>query len=276
MKYDDLLDKFRNELTVAGYSERTLTMYTGYAREFLVSLKVPLNKIDRDVVVGFLAKKKTDGVTGATLALAYSSLKFFFKTVLNNNALEEVKRPKKGKKLPIVLTQNEIKTLLGVIKSLRDRLMLEFMYSTGTRVSECVKLKINDLSFEDGTGMVRGGKGNKDRMIILSQKWIKTVKNYINNKKTKSEYVFTKQNGTPISVDTVERIVKKAALRANITKHITPHGFRHAFATHLLEAGESIRKIQVLLGHADLSTTQIYTKVSTTELKRVKSPFDSM
>ncbi|MDO8428355.1 MAG: tyrosine-type recombinase/integrase [Candidatus Diapherotrites archaeon] len=273
---DALLAKFKNELIVTGYSARTLSMYTGYVREFLDTLNVPSSQIDHDIVIGFLAKKRNSGVNSSTLALVYSSLKFFFKTVLNNKCLEEIKRPKKSKKLPIVLSREELTRLFSVVSNTRNRLMLEFMYSTGARVSECVNLKINDLSFGDHTGMVRGGKGNKDRMIVLSEKWIKEIKNHLNGKKTKSEYVFTKKNGSPLSTDTVERIVKKACFSAKITKLITPHSLRHAFATHLLESGENIRKIQELLGHADLSTTQIYTKVSIEELKRVKSPLDSI
>lgn len=274
---ESLLERFKQELVIAGYSQRTLSMYSSYVSDFLRFAKKPAFSCRREDVVAFMAKKKQDvNASGSTLALVHASLKYFFHVFLKHKILDDIKRPKKGKKLPVVLTKEEIKTLIGVISKKRDRLAVEFMYSAGARVSECVNLKITNLQMEERTATIRGGKGNKDRVIILSNRWIEEIRDYLAKKKVSSEFVFSKKNGKQISVDTIQRVLRKARVKAGINKHITPHSLRHSFATHLLEAGESIRKIQELLGHADLSTTQIYTKVSTDELKKVASPLDSL
>ena len=154
--------------------------------------------------------------------------------------------------------------------------MLQFMYGSGSRVSEVVKLKVEDINFKERTAMIRGGKGNKDRMIIISKEWIKGVKKYLKKKKIQSDFVFSKKNGKNLSTDTVQRIVRESAEAARINKHVTPHSLRHSYATHLLEAGTNIRYIQALLGHSSLNTTQIYTNVANEQLKKVQSPLDKL
>lgn len=268
---------FEQEIMVAGYSKKTLEMYKYYLREFFDFVNKKPESVERYDIMAFLAKKKEEiDAKGTTLALIYAALKFFFHNFLKRNIFNDIKRPKKAKKLPVVLTKDEITKLLNAITNKRNKLMIEFIYSTGARVSECANLKIKELQFDECTATIRGGKGNKDRLIILSKKWVNEIKEYLAKRKVVSEFVFTNNEGKPISVDTIQRILRKARIKAGINKKITPHSLRHSFATHLLESGESIRKIQELLGHADLSTTQIYTKVSTEELKKVKSPFDSI
>jgi len=276
-KYRASLKGFRSELLIAGYSPKTLEMYLMYVKDFLnYSKKDPVGA-DRTDIVSFMAHKKEDqGCSGATLALAHAALKYYFHNYLKSKIVDDIKIPKKSKKLPTVLTKPEIKALFKATKAGRNRLSLEFLYSAGCRVSEAVKLKTEDLDFREKIARIRGGKGDKDRVIILASAWIRELKKYLKRKKVRSDYVFSKKNGKSISTDTIQRVIKLAAAKAGIRKHVTPHSLRHSYATHLLEAGESIRKIQVLLGHNDLSTTQIYTKVSTDELKKVKSPFDNM
>jgi len=269
--------KFKQELVVSGYSPRTIKMYQCYANEFLGFLKKPVEETTRDDIVGFLAEKKEKGnVSNATLALAHASLHFFFHNIMHRKIVEDIKIAKKAKKLPTVLTKEEVKALIKATPPKRNRLIVEFLYSSGCRVSECVKLKTENINLKERIASIKGGKGNKDRTVILSNEWGKKVKKYIARKKVKTPYVFSKKNGKPISPDTVQRIVKEAAEKTGIQKRVSPHTLRHSYATHLLEAGENIRKIQELLGHADLSTTQIYTKVSMQELKKVKSPLDCL
>lgn len=269
--------KMRQELIISGYSTKTLKMYLCYFDEFARYVKKPLENADRDDIVGFLAEKKEHGnVSNATLALVHASLRFFFHGVMHNKIVEEVKIAKKAKKLPVVLSRDEVRGLIKATRPKRDRLIVEFLYSSGCRVSESVKLKTENLNFRERIASIQGGKGNKDRIIILSKDWLKHVKKYIEGKKVKSVFVFSKKNGKPLSSDTVQKIVKVAAKKAGIQRRVTPHTLRHSYATHLLEAGENIRKIQELLGHSDLSTTQIYTKVSMEELKKVQSPLDRL
>jgi integrase/recombinase XerD len=270
------LESLNNELMVAGYSKRTVKMYVLYFKEFLGFTKEPVEKTGREEIIAFMAKKKAEGISNATLSLVHSALKFFFHNILNKKILEEIKAPKRGKKLPTVLTKRELKDLIHATKAGRNRLIVQFLYSTGARVSEATKLKVQDINLKEKIASVKGGKGNKDRLIVLSSEWVKKTKKYLNKKKVKSEFVFSKKNGKRLSEDTVQRIISDAAEKAGIQKHVTPHVLRHSFATHLLESGENIRKIQELLGHSNLSTTQIYTSVSTDELKKVRSPLDNL
>ena len=271
------LEKLRQEIIILGYSPKTLNMYLLYTKDYVGFTKKAVEQSNRDDVVAYFAHLKEErGLSNTSLALIHSCLKFFFHTCLKSKAIDEIRAPKKAKKLPTVLSQPEVLKLIEATKAGRNRLLVEFLYSTGARVSEATTIKACDLDLEQGTAIVKGGKGNKDRLIILSKKWCAEMKKYFARRKAVTEFAFAKKNGKPISTDTIQRIIKRASLRAGIAKHVTPHSLRHSFATHLLEAGESIRKIQELLGHANLSTTQIYTKVSTEELKKVSSPLDNL
>ncbi len=273
---ENYVNQFRQELLITGYSARTLKMYLLYVEKFLRQVQKQPKELDKGEIVRFLATAREKNVSNATLALMHASIKYFLENHLQVKIMDEVKIPKKAKKLPSVLTVEEIKSLIKNTKPGRNRLLVMFLYSTGVRVSEAVKIKLQDIDFNAGMARVQGGKGNKDREIVLSQKWIAEMKKYLNRRKAKSEFAFAKKNGKTISTDTVERIVRKAAKRAEIVKRVTPHTLRHSFATHLLDNGENIRKIQILLGHANLATTSIYTHVSKEELKKVQSPLDNL
>jgi len=275
-EYERILKEFKQELIITGYSEKTLKMYFIYIHEMLYHINKNPKEINQRDLIGYLADKKENGCSNATLALVHAAMKYFFKNYLKINIVDDIKTPKKAKSLPKVLTKEEIKELFKATKFGRNRLMLQFMYGSGSRVSEVVKLKIEDINFKERTAMIRSGKGNKDRMIIISKEWIKGLKKYLKKKKINSEFVFSKKNGRHLSTDTVQRIVRESAEKAGIKKHITPHSLRHSYATHLLEAGTNIRYIQSLLGHASLNTTQIYTNVANEQLKKVESPLDRL
>jgi len=275
-EFERVLKEFKQDLIITGYSEKTLKMYQIYAHEMLYHInKNPTKMTDRDLI-GYLADKKEKGCSNATLALVHAALKYFFKTYLKMSIVDDIKTAKKAKSLPKILTKQEIKELFHATHFGRNRLMLQFMYGSGSRVSEVVKLKIEDLNFKERTAMIRSGKGNKDRMIIISKDWIKGIKKYLKKKKIQSDFVFSKKNGKNLSTDTVQRIVRESAEAAGINKHVTPHSLRHSYATHLLEAGTNIRYIQALLGHSSLNTTQIYTNVANEQLKKVQSPLDKL
>ena len=270
-EYERVLKEFKQELIITGYSEKTLKMYLIYIHEMLYHInKNPQEMTERDLI-GYLADKKERGCSNATLALVHAAMKYFFKNYLKVHIVDDIKTPKKAKSLPKVLTKDEIKELFKATRFGRNRLMLQFMYGSGSRVSEVVKLKIEDINFKERTAMIRSGKGNKDRMIIISKDWIIELKKYLKKKKIKSEFVFSKKNGKSLSTDTIQRIVRESTEAAGIKKHITPHSLRHSYATHLLEAGTNIRYIQSLLGHSSLNTTQIYTNVANEQLKKVEA-----
>ncbi len=272
-----LLERFRQELVIAGYSPRTIKTYLFLVKDFLVFLKKDPKTIERSDIVGFMVtKKEKDRVSDTTVALAHSALTFFFAKFLKSNVMGEVKSPKKSKKLPTVLSKTEVFELIKSVKRGRNRLLVEFLYSTGVRVSEAVKIKVSNLDFKERIARVQSGKGNKDRVVILSKNWCLDAKKYLKRKKVNSEFLFSKRTtAAPISTNTVQRIIRKACQKAEIRKEVTPHTLRHSYATHLMEAGENIRVIQELLGHSSLATTQIYTHVSTETLKKVKNPFDT-
>ena len=275
-KYQTTIKEFKQELIIAGYSDKTLKMYLIYIKDVLKHIdKNPIEITPRDLI-GYLADKKERGCANATLALIHAAMKYFFKNYLKMNIVDDIKTPKKAKSLPKILTKQEIKDLFAATHFGRNRLMLQFMYGSGSRVSEVVKLKIEDINLKERTAMIRSGKGNKDRLIIISKEWIKGLKKYLKKKKVRSEFVFSKKNGKPLSTDTVQRIVRESAQKAGINKHVTPHCLRHSYATHLLEAGTNIRYIQSLLGHSSLNTTQIYTNVASEQLKKVESPLDKL
>lgn len=275
-EFENLLTEIKQEIIVEGYSPKTLKMYLLYAREVLYAINKPVATIDKKDIVGFLARKRESGCEAATLALVHAAMEYMFKKQLKMHILEDIKIPKKAKTLPKILTKDEIRALFQNTKFGRNRLMLQFMYGSGCRVSEVVKIKVQDMNLKERIATIRGGKGNKDRMIILSKDWIHDLKKYLAKKKIQSEFVFSKKNGKNITTDTVQRVVRVAAAKAGINKHVTPHCLRHSYATHLLEAGTNIRYIQSLLGHSNLNTTQIYTNVANEQLKKVVSPLDKL
>ena len=278
-KNKELLKKFENELNIVGYSSKTIETYLIYLNMFSEFIKKDLKEINSDDIVSFLSYLKQEKKSGsATMNLVLSAIKHFYKEFLKQNLIIDIKLPKKANKIPVVLTSKEIVDLIENTSNYRNKLIIEFMFSTGVRVSECVNMKINDLNFEEFTGNVLAGKGNKDRIIILSKKWVADYKKYLEerDKKVKSEYLFCSDSGNALSVDTIQKFLKISATKAGINKKISPHKLRHSFATSLLENDVNIRYIQQLLGHANLNTTQIYTKVNTNKLKEITNPLDNM
>lgn len=271
-----MLDKLETELKIRGFSKRTVDTYLYHNKRFLDFVKKePINVDENDAkrYIAYLMSNQKFKPSSVNLAL--SSLKFFYNEIVKNSAFNAVKAPKSEKKLPTVLTKDEIRKLLNVFENPKHKLLVEFMYSSGLRVSECVSLKIDDLDFSEKMGKIKHGKGNKERYIILSDNLIQHLNEYLKIKKDNSQYIFSVKN-RPITTRQAQKVVKEAAKKAGIKKRVFCHALRSSFATHLLEAGTDIRVIQELLGHSNLSTTQIYTKVSTQQLKKVKSPFDSL
>ena len=271
-----MLDKLETELKIRGFSKRTVDTYIFHNKKFFEFIRKEPQNVDESDAKKYIAYLMMElKYKPSSVNLALSSLKFFYNEILQNRAFNSVKAPKSEKKLPTVLTKDEIKKILNVVENPKHKLLIEFMYSAGLRVSECVSLKIDDLDLSEKMGKVKHGKGNKERYIILSDNLIKHLNDYMDKKKDDSPYIFSISGG-PITARQAQNIIKEAAKRAGIKKRVFCHALRSSFATHLLEAGTDIRVIQELLGHSDLSTTQIYTKVSTQQLKKVKSPLDTL
>jgi integrase/recombinase XerD len=270
------LKKLGTELKLRGFSQQTSKMYLFYNRKFLEYIKKPHGKVNEDDIKEFLAFKISDhSLSNASIALIKASLKFFYTEMLGKN-ISMIKTPKASKKLPVVLTRTEIKDLLDNTKNQKHKLLIELLYSTGLRLSECINLKYSDLDLNDGIGWVRMGKGSKDRIFIVSEMFKKDLLGYMEKTGSESKgYIFS-VSGRKMSPRGVQHAIKVSAERAGIEKPVHVHTLRHSFATHLLENGVDIRKIQKLLGHSNLQTTQIYTQVSSEEIKKIKSPLDML
>jgi len=275
-KGDILLEKLGLELKLRGFSIKTVEAYLSHNKRFLNYIKKEPDHITQDDVKQYLAHLISDKQQRpSSITLALSSLKFLYKEIMKKDIFVDIRPPKSEKKIPTVLTKDEVKRLLAVIKSSKHRLLIEFMYSSGLRVSECVSLKIDDLDLGDETGTIRSGKGKKDRHIILSKNLIVHLNKYLSKRTDVNPYIFNIRD-THICTRQAQRVVSDAAKLAGIRKRVFCHALRSSFATHLLDAGTDIRVIQELLGHSNLSTTERYTKVSKEKLKEVKSPFDAI
>lgn len=265
--------------TIESY-QRDLNYYMQYVEK--ASKKNNWDTVNRNDIVHFLYQLKDAGKSSATIARTISSIRSFHQfmvreDITNQDASLHIETPKKENKLPSVLSMTEVEQLLNMTVrtplSYRNKAMLEIMYATGLRVSELVALKVSDLHLS--MGFVRClGKGAKERIIPLGNVAEQAVEDYLQHgrsailKNKKDERVlFLNQHGRPLTRQGFWKILKKIALEANIQKPITPHILRHSFATHLLENGADLRAVQEMLGHTDISTTQIYTHVTKTRLK---------
>lgn len=266
------LEKLKSELKLRGFSQLTIRNYTFFVQKFLEKTKKKDEELLNDDVKSFLAEMY-DSKSRSTIMLAAASLKFFFREVLKKD-FENIFLPKKEKKLPEVLSKDEVKKLINTCENKKSKLIASLLYSSGLRVSEVVNLKVADVNFAENIGWVRKGKGNKDRLFVISSELCKEIKDYLDKKNDSRVYLFSKDK--PLTTRNIQKIIKKAKEKAAIIKKVTPHSLRHSFATHLLEQGTDIRIIQTMLGHSSLSTTQIYTHISSEQLKKVKNPFDNL
>ncbi len=274
---DKLLKKLEIELKIKGYTKATIKTYLLHNLAFLKFVnKTPL-EVTTDDVKAYQASLTEKDTKPSSVILKLSAIKFLFNKVLKHKIItDDIDYPKSQKKVPDALTKEEIQKLFSVVENPKHKLLLEFMYGSGLRVGECVRFKVNDLNMDNNTAKVRGGKGNKDRMIILSKNFVSKLKEYLESRENKSEYLFTSKSADkPITVRMAQKVIDYAAEKAGFKKRVYCHILRSSFATHLLENNVDIRYIQELLGHSDLSTTQRYTKVNTEQLRKIKSPLDN-
>lgn len=285
--------------TEKSLSENTISSYTLDLDKFLsyienVKLISELNKVSGDSVTDFLKYLNNSGTklerkySGKSISRTISSLKSFFKyleseNIIEFNPAENLETPRSTRILPEVLSIEEIDTLLSKPDvtdklELRDKAMLETMYACGLRVSEAINLEISNIFFDDGFIRVFG-KGSKERIVPVGRTALKYIKEYINesrrllkNKKS-DNFLFLNFRGGKLSRMGILNILKKHCLAAGIKKNVHPHTLRHSFATHLLQGGADIRVIQEMLGHSDISTTQIYTHIDKDYLIEVHKTF---
>jgi integrase/recombinase XerD len=266
------VEKIETELKLRGCSPRTIESYLFFLNPFLKLVQNPQN-IEIDKVKFFLAGL-INKYSNKSRALAVSSLRFFFKRIVDRpDIFIKLEVPKKEKKLPTVLSVQEVRDLIDSTNFAKSKIILKMLYSSGLRISELVNLTPKDLDFQQNLGWVRKGKGSKDRMFKIAESIKKPLQKYL-SENPKNKYLFSEDS--PMSPRNVQIMIKKSAKKANINKKVTPHTLRHSFATHLLERGENLLVIQQLLGHENLETTRIYTHISQEQIKNVKSPLDNL
>ncbi len=283
-----LLNQFADYLTVEkGLARNSIDAYRSdliHYHQSLIEQKVrDWSKVDRAHIIHFLSDEDKRGLEATSRARALVSIKLFHRFLTKERYLSEdvtsvLESPKTWKKLPQFLTQAEMEEILKQPntrkeRGLRDRAILEILYAAGARVSEVTGLLKDNVFLSEAFIKCRG-KGSKERLVPLGKTAIEFATRYLEKRvQSNCPNFFLNPRGLPISRQFVWKIVKKYALAAGITKLITPHTFRHSFATHLLENGADLRVVQELLGHSDISTTQIYTHVSRDRLRKVHAEF---
>jgi len=268
----DSIEKLKAELKIRGFSPLTVRNYTFFVEKFLARTKKDADNLNEDDVKAYISEM-FDTKSKNTIMLAAASLKFYFNEVLKKE-FSQIPLPKKERRLPEVLSKDEVRKLIDATDTIKSRLIVSFLYSTGLRVSELVNLKVSDLNLDEKTGWVRRGKGSKDRLFVLSENLCDDLKDYLNGKAEGYKFLFSREK--PLTPRNIQKIIQGTKNRAGIIKRTTPHTLRHSFATHLLEQGIDIRIIQAMLGHSSLSTTQVYTHISSDQLKKVKNPLDNL
>ncbi len=271
-----MFDQLETELKLRGFSQQTVKTYIRHNKLFLDYIKKEPTQVIEEDIRKYLAHMISDEkASPRTIALKKAAIKFLYDDLMKKGIVN-LRTPKIPKSHPNVLTKEEVKSLIDTAPRDKTRLIIELIYSSGLRVSECVSLKINDLDLGNKLIRVKSGKGNKDRVTILSSTVVAELKRYILTLEKDEIHLFPNFKGSTLSVRNIQKLIQKAAVKAGIKKKVSPHTLRHSFATHLLESGTDIRIIQELLGHSQLSTTQIYTHVSKEQLSKVKSPLDTV
>jgi len=287
MQIDLLIDQFINHLRVErGLAENTIQSYSRDLVRFIKFLErmklSPLHVTQKHIIDYMGAMEGVLSIRSAARNL--SALKMFFRFLVSEGKIESsparlLGTPKLPHRLPGVLSRHEVERLLAqpdISNHLgqRDRAMLELLYATGLRVSELVGLKVININLEAGYVRMMG-KGSKERMIPVGAKALEALKDYLSDgrvgllKKKSSPFLFLNLRTGPITRQGFWKIIKAYGVKAGINKELTPHRLRHSFATHLLEGGADLRSVQIMLGHADISSTQIYTHITRERLKKV-------
>ena len=281
--FSHYIDKFINYLSIErNYSSHTCNNYAadlGEFGNFLDSRDTKdLKKIDYFLLRKFLSLLNEKRLSKRTISRKISTLKSFFRFMLRegltkNNPATSLIYPRLDKPLPKFLTEKEVRSILKLLKGselldLRDKAILEFLYSTGARVAEMVSLKKEKIDFISGMAKVKG-KGRKERLLPLGEPALVSLKNYLDKRVDDNSSLFINKRGGTLTDRGVRDIIYKYTKKAALTLRVSPHTFRHSFATHLLDRGADLRSVQELLGHSSIATTQVYTHLTIDSLKSV-------
>ena len=274
-----LLETVRQEMRLRNYSHKTVKAYISCLRVFIrhVQPKHPREATDEDLRAFLLHLMEQEKYAAATVNQVINALRFLYVDMYGRPmTLGELPRPRKERKLPVVLSEEEVRRLFDGVSNLKHKSLLMLTYSAGLRVGEVVRLRWEDLDEQRGMMHIRGGKGKKDRYTILSGYVVEVLRRYWRAFQPREWLFEGGQHGKPYSIRSAESIFVQAANKAGITKDVSIHSLRRAFATHMLKQGTDLRYIQDLLGHQSVKTTEIYTHVSTLKVERLRSPIEKV
>lgn len=266
-----ILNKTKNILKLRCYSPKTIKSYLFYIKEYLVFSQKENLKNKNIAIEKYLLNKQTKGNSPQTINLALNAIKFLYRDVFKVKNKLNFKCAKRSSKIPITLSKSEIKKIISIITNSKHKLAISLSYASGLRVSETINLRVKDIDLDNLTIHLKKTKGNKDRITIFPEKLIFDIQNIIAGKNN-NDIVFESNRGGKLTTTSLQKVFRSSLNKANINKKASFHSLRHSFATHLLENGVNIRYIQELLGHANIRTTQTYTRVTNYNLKNIKSP----
>ena len=267
---DNHIEQIEQLCILKGFSSQTIKSYCFHVSKFLEFIVKNRLNLSNESVKSYLISQE---YSINSSRLAHASISFFFREILKRPFSSfDVPIKKKEKTLPKVISKEKIKQLISSTENLKHRLIIKFLYSSGLRLSELLNLKRKDIDFDKNLIFVRKGKGNKDRITIIAKSIKEDLLRYYSNSQFNTDYVFEGRKGK-YSKKSVQKVLEKAGKKIGIKLH--PHMLRHSFATHLLESGTDLRYIQALLGHSNIRTTLVYTKVSNKDISGIKSPLDT-
>jgi site-specific recombinase XerD len=272
-----LKERMKADMTLHNLQSRTQEEYLRCAERFAEHFMRPPGELGWEEMRGYLLHLvKVRKLAPSSMKVHTASLKFLYAVTLGRpNVVERIPMPRKRRKLPEVLSGSEVEAIFSAITSVKYRAVVMTTYGAGLRVSEACRLRVKDIDSGRMVLRVEEGKGARDRYVMLSKRLLAVLREYYRRERPKGEHLFPGQApGSSLTADSVRRVLKAAVNGSGVTKRVTPHVFRHSFATHLLESGTDIRTIQVLLGHESIRTTQLYAQVSTRHIARTKSPLD--
>lgn len=273
MKLEELLRRIKDELRLRNYSRRTIDSYLTCLSDYFRYIKDVKKDPDVTLIKKYLLEKQDNGQSPQTINLHLNAIRYFYREIFKSPSPIDLKFAKTSNKLPVVLSRMEIEKIINAIENKKHRLLISLSYGAGFRVSEAINLKIKDINLEELTVHLKDAKGKKDRITIFPDK-LKNDIVEISALRDKDDFVFESNRGGRLTQRTAQKVFENALQKAEIQKDATFHSLRHSFATHLLENGVDVRYVQELLGHSNIRTTQLYTRVTNPKLKRIKSPLE--
>lgn len=268
---EQALKRAEEEMRLRGFSRRTIRTYLHALQQYFSFKRGSFALPDEENIREFLLKRERDGSSASTRNILLHAIKYFYREVIRSRQKIGLRPAKGASALPAILSRQDVAKLLAAVRNAKHRLLLALAYGAGLRVSEVIALRVRDLDLGELMIHVREGKGKKDRTTVLPESIQKDLRNLLIGKED-DDLVFESERGGGLSARTAQMVFARALAKSGISTPATFHSLRHSFATHLLENGVDVRYVQELLGHANIRTTQRYTRVTNPAMKKIKSP----